>query len=66
MQELFCHEGHLKPLALEAGEIIHPCRMPSGSGLLHGHCKEQNGERQGALRTNAYMPVDACYDAEEA
>lgn len=35
MKELFSHKGHLKPLALEAGEVIHRRCVPGG-GLLHG------------------------------
>ena len=37
VQELLRHEGHLEPLALEAGKVIHCRRMPGG-GLLHSHC----------------------------
>lgn len=52
VQELLGHEGHLKPLALEAGEVVHRRRVP-GSGLLHGHWEGQRGG--GALSTSSLV-----------
>ena len=50
MQELFGHKGHLKPLALEAGEVVH-CRRVPGGGLLHGPWEKQRGQKAPSAQT---------------
>lgn len=59
MQQLFGHKGHLKPLALEAGEVLPRRRVPGG-GLLHGHWEKPRGEKVPSVQTLIFLLMQGC------